>query len=198
MNPRLFDRVAAGASMLILVALGAISYLLASQADRSTSSGTTGALRHEPDYFVEDLKVLKVNQNGQPSVRLEADRLRHYPDDKTLAFDAPRVLTLDENSPAFEVTADQGVGPDTGAHIDLSGHVVLDREATADSARLVARTDEARVYLEEKVIQTDRPVEIELGPHRLEGVGMRLDGQTRQLQVDSRVRGALAPDAGRP
>lgn len=198
MTPRLFDRVAAGASMLILVALGVVSYLLAMQADRGGRPPQDAALRHEPDYYVEHLKVLKVNQAGQPSLRLEADRMRHYPDTNTLVFDKPWVLTLDENQPAFTVTADDGVGPDTGSRIDLAGHVVMVRDATPQSARLEARTDAATVLLDDKIVQTDRPVEIDLGPNRLDGVGMRLDGQTRQLQVDSRVRGTLAPDAGRP
>lgn len=197
MTPRLFDRVAAGASMLILVALGVVSYLLAMQADRGSRPDLDAALRHEPDYYVEHLKVLKVNQAGQPSLRLEADRMRHYPDDNTLVFDRPWVLTLDENEPAFTVTADGGVGPDTGSRIDLAGHVVMVRDATPQSARLEARTDQATVLLDDKIVRTDRPVEIDLGPNRLDGVGMRLDGQTRQLQVDSRVRGTLAPDAGR-
>ena len=197
MTPRLFDRLAAGASMLILVALGVISYLLAMQADRGTRPDPDAALRHEPDYYVERLKVLKVNPTGQPSLRLEADRMRHYPDDRTLAFDRPWVLTLDENQPAFTATADSGVGPDTGTRIELIGHVVMVRDATPQSARLEARTDQAMVYLDDNIIQTDRPVEIDLGPNRLDGVGMRLEGKTRQLQVDSRVRGTLAPDAGR-
>ena len=197
MTPRLFDRLAAGASMLILITLGVISYLLAMQADRGTRTGPEATLRHEPDYYVEHLKVLKVNQAGQPSLRLVAEQLRHYPDDNTLAFVKPKVLTLDENEPAFDVTSDTGVGPDDGTKIDLFDNVVMVREETAESARLEARTDQATVFIDDKVIQTDRPVEIDLGPNRLTGTGMRLDGETRQLQVDSRVRGTLAPDAGR-
>ena len=197
MTPRLFDRLAAGASMLILIALGVVSYLLAMQADRSARPTTAPPLRHEPDYYVAHLKVLKVNQTGQPSLRLLAEEMHHYPDDNTLAFVKPHVLTLDENEPAFEVTADNGVGPDDGSRIDLTGHVVMIREETPQSARLEARTTEATVYIDDKVVVTDQAVQIDLGPNHLDGVGMRLDGQTRELQVDSRVRGTLAPDAGR-
>ena len=106
-------------------------------------------------------------------------------------------MQLDEYEPAFDVTSDTGVGPDDGTKIDLFDNVVMVREETAESARLEARTDQATVFIDDKVIQTDRPVEIDLGPNRLTGTGMRLDGETRQLQVDSRVRGTLAPDAGR-
>ncbi len=200
MNPRLFDRVAAGVSMVILVVLGMVSYLLALQAQRMMRPAADPTPRHEPDYFVERLKVLRVNQAGEPSLRIQATRLRHYPDDNTLVFEQPRLLTLDENRPAFDVVADKGVGPDTGTRTDLSGNVVIEREATAETARLVAHTDAATVLIDDKIVQTDRPVQIELGPHKLDGTGMMLDGQTRQLRVDSLVRGVLAPgsDPSRP
>jgi lipopolysaccharide export system protein LptC len=198
MNARLFDRVAAGVSMLILVVLGLVSYLLALQAQRMVRPTADPTPRHEPDYFVEGVKVLKVNEAGEPSLRIQATRLRHYPDNDTLEFDKPRVLTLTADRPALEVVADSGVGPNSGTRTELSGNVVVEREATPQTARLVARTDQATVLLDEKIIETDRPVEIELGPNRLTGTGMRLDGQTRQLRVDSRVRGMLAPETTAP
>ncbi|MET0506769.1 MAG: LPS export ABC transporter periplasmic protein LptC [Burkholderiaceae bacterium] len=196
MNARLFDRVAAGISMLILVVLGLVSYLLALQAQRMLRPTADPTPRHEPDYFVEGVKVLKVNEAGEPSLRIEATRLRHYPDNDTLEFDNPRVLTLTADRPALEVVAETGVGPGSGTRAELSGNVVVEREATPQSARLIARTDQATVLFDEKIIETDRPVEIELGPNRLNGTGMRLDGQSRQLRVDSRVRGTLAPETG--
>ncbi len=196
MNARLFDRVAAGISMLILVVLGLVSYLLALQAQRMLRPTADPTPRHEPDYFVEGVKVLKVNEAGEPSLRIEATRLRHYPDNDTLEFDNPRVLTLTADRPALEIVAETGVGPGSGTRAELSGNVVVEREATPQSARLIARTDQATVLLDEKIIETDRPVEIELGPNRLNGTGMRLDSQSRQLRVDSRVRGTLAPETG--
>ena len=60
----------------------------------------------------------------------------------------------------------------------------------------MALTQAATVLLDEKVVLTDQPVRIEMGPNTLTGIGMRLDSQTRQLQVDSRVRGHLAPREG--
>jgi LPS export ABC transporter protein LptC len=62
----------------------------------------------------------------------------------------------------------------------------------------VVLTQAATVLLEDKVVVTDRPVRIEMGPNTLTGVGMRMDSQSRQLQVDSRVRGHIAPRDGAP
>ena len=180
--------------MLLLLA-GLTLWLERTSQPQTVASGKT---RHDPDYIVNNFTITRFDANGKLYQTLTAKEMRHYPDDNSLAFVRPKVLTLDENEPAFEVTADDGVGPDDGTKIDLSGHVVMIREETPESARLEARTDQATVYINEKVIQTARPVQIDLGPNRLDGTGMRLDGQTRELRVDSRVRGTLAPDVGRP
>ena len=72
MSPRLFDRLAAAASILILVGLGMLSYFLAQQAERLARPSTPRALTHEPDYFVDSLRLLKANAAGD-------FRRLHYP-----------------------------------------------------------------------------------------------------------------------
>jgi lipopolysaccharide export system protein LptC len=198
MSARLFDRLAAAASILILVGLGMLSYFLAQQAERLARPSTPRALTHEPDYFVDRLRLLKANAAGDPAVRIEAVRMRHFPDDLTIEFDEPRLVTLTDNRPAIRVTADRGRSPDTGEKTDLFGNVRIVRDADRDHPPLLVLTEHATVLLEEKVVLTDQPVDIRMGPNRLTGVGMRLDSQSRQLQVDSRVRGHIAPREGNP
>ncbi|NLD56172.1 MAG: LPS export ABC transporter periplasmic protein LptC [Burkholderiaceae bacterium] len=193
MNPRLFDRLAAAASILILVGLGMLSYFLAQQAERLARPSVPRAVTHEPDYFVENLRLLKANAAGDPAVRVEAIHMRHYPDDRTIEFDEPHVVTLTDNRPAIRVTARTGLSPDTGEKADLIGNVRIVRDPTQDSPELIVLTSAATVLFEEKVVWSDAPVRIEMGGDVLTGIGMRLDSQTRQLQVDSRVRGLIAP-----
>ncbi len=193
MNPRLFDRLAAAASILILVGLGMLSYFLAQQAERLARPAAPRAVTHEPDYFVEQLRLLKANAAGDPAVRVEAAFMRHYPDDRTIEFDEPHVVTLTDERPAIRVTARSGRSPDTGEKTDLIGNVRIVRDETPDAPELTVLTSTATVLFDEKVVWSDAPVRIEMGGDVLTGIGMRLDSQTRQLQVDSRVRGLIAP-----
>jgi lipopolysaccharide export system protein LptC len=198
MSARLFDRLAAAASILILVGLGMLSYFLAQQAERLARPNTPRPVTHEPDYFVDSLRLLKANAAGEPVVRIEAVQMRHFPDDLTIEFDEPRVVTLTDDRPAIRVTADRGTSPDTGEKTDLFGNVRIVRDAEGEHPPLLMLTQQATVLLEEKVVITDQPVDIRMGPNRLAGVGMRLDSQSRQLQVDSRVKGYIAPREGSP
>ena len=56
--------------------------------------------------------------------------------------------------------------------------------------------DAATVLLQEKVVFTNQPVDIRTGQNVLTGVGMRMESESRQLQVDSQVRGHIAPRDG--
>ena len=144
MNPRLFDRLAAAASILILVGLGMLSYFLAQQAERLARPSTPRAVAHEPDYFVEQLRLLKANAAGDPAVRVEAAQMRHYPDDRTIEFDEPHLVTLADNRPAIRVTARSGRSPDTAEKTDLIGNVRIVRDETPDAPKLVVLTSTAR------------------------------------------------------
>jgi lipopolysaccharide export system protein LptC len=196
MGARLFDRLAAAASILILVGLGLLSYFLAQQAERLARPNAPREISHEPDYFVERLRLLKANASGDPAVRVEAVRMRHFPDDLTIEFDQPHIVTLADDRPAIRVDAARGRSPESADRTDLSGNVRIVRDADGAHPPLVVLTEAATVLLEEKVVVTDQPVDIRMGPNTLTGIGMRLDSETRQLQLDSQVRGQIAPAAG--
>jgi lipopolysaccharide export system protein LptC len=198
MGARLFDRLAAAASVLILVGLGMLSYFLAQQAERLAQPGALRLMSHEPDYFVDRLRLLKANAAGNPAVRIEAERMRHFPDDLTIEFDKPHIVTLADDRPPIRVDAERGRSPETGDRTYLSGNVRIVRDAEGTRPPLVVLTEAATVLLEEKVVLTDQPVDIRMGANTLTGVGMRLDSETRQLQVDSSVRGRIAPADGSP
>jgi lipopolysaccharide export system protein LptC len=192
-SARLFDRLAAAASILILVGMGMLSYFLAQQAERLARPSSPRAISHEPDYFVDRLRLLKANAAGDPAVRIEAVRMRHFPDDLTIEFDTPHIVTLADDRPPIRVDADRGRSPETGEKADLSGNVRIVRDADGANPPLVVLTEAATVLLQEKVVVTDQPVNIRMGQNTLTGIGMRLDSESRQLQVDSRVRGRIEP-----
>ena len=129
-----------------------LSYFLAQQAERLARPSTPRALTHEPDYFVDRLRLLKANAAGDPAVRIEAVRMRHFPDDLTIEFDEPRVVTLTDNRPAIRVTADRGRSPDTGEKTDLCGNVRIVRDANGDTPAAGGADRAATVLLEEKVV----------------------------------------------
>lgn len=202
MKARSLDRIAAVVSVLLLGALGLFTFYLA---QISTVDGGSRATRpappDRPDYFVERMALLTMNDQGEPSYRLEASQLQHFPEDDVADFQDPVMVSLDPASPRITLTANRGRLIQGGEEARLSGNVVLTRAATDRAAPMKVETEYAVVYPDEDIVRTDWPVAVIQGGQQLNGVGMELNNRTRQLRVDSQVRVVVpppAPPAGGP
>lgn len=200
MNARLYDRLAATVSILLLAALGLFTFYLAQVAERDrTRARPSQVAPGQPDYYVDRLALMTMTARGDPAYRIEARKLVHVPSDDTTTFESPVMVTLDPARPRVRVTAQQGrlfnPTPTREQEAHLSGNVQLVRDATANAAALNAVTEFAIVLPDQDIVRTDRPVSIRLGAHQLEGTGMELNNRTRQLRLDSKVRAVLQPPA---
>ena len=80
MTPRIYDRLAAALSVVLLLALAAGTYFLAQISLRDTLPAIARAPAHEPDYFVEDVVFTRINARGdrvrilRPGTRLVRSR----------------------------------------------------------------------------------------------------------------------------
>jgi lipopolysaccharide export system protein LptC len=194
MNSRLKDRVAAALSLLLLTALGLFTFYLSEVAERDrTRQVARPTAAAGPDYFVERLALLGMNALGEPSFRLEAQQLQHFPADDTTEFEEPVMVSLDPSRPRITVTADRGRLTSGGEEAHMSGNVIVTRAATQGAAPMRADTDYAVVIPDRDIVRTDWPVTILQGANRLTGVGMELDNRARRLQVDSQVRATWLP-----
>jgi len=199
LHSRLHDKIAAVISLVLLVALGLFTFYLARVSEREQASrAVPRTASNEPDYFVERLALLTMNERGEPAFRLEATRLQHFPLDEVTVFEAPVMVSLDPARPRLTVTARQGRMTPGGEEAHLQGGVVVTRAASAGAAALRAETEYAVVLPEQDIVRTNQAVTIVQGGNRLTGVGMELNNRTRQLRLDSRVSVVLAPPQAAP
>jgi lipopolysaccharide export system protein LptC len=188
------DRIAAAVSLALLTTLGLFTFYLAQVADRDQRPrGAAATAADEPDYFVERMALLTMNERGEPSFRMEAQQLQHFPADDRTEFREPVMVSLDPARPRVTITAARGELLSGGDEARLQGEVVVTRAATERAAPLKVETDYAVVLPHEDIVRTDRPVTVIQGGNRLTGVGMELDNRIRQLRVDSQVRVVLQP-----
>ena len=175
MNARLYDRLAAGISVALLLALGAGTYYLAQISGRFDRPALGRPVGHEPDYFVEKLVFTRLNARGEPAFRVSAERALHFQDDGTTEYESPRLVSLDPARPRVTVNARQGRTAADGNETHLEGDVVLTRHAAPGSPPIVVTTDYAVVHADTEVARTDRPAfsfqghpEASPGPHDIE------------------------------
>ncbi|MCL4746736.1 MAG: LPS export ABC transporter periplasmic protein LptC [Burkholderiaceae bacterium] len=197
MRQRLYDRLAAAVSIGLLAVLAAFTYYLAELADQFRDARLPRALAHEPDYFVEQFAVTRLNQQGEPLYRMSAERLTHFADDDSSEFDAPVLVSLDPLRPKVTLSALHGKAGSRARETWLYGEVVLARDAFDRSAALRVETEYIALLVDEDIARTDRAVTITSGASSLTGVGMELNNATRVLTLNSKVRGHWPPPSAR-
>lgn len=197
MFQRQYDRIAAGISIALLAGLAGISYYLAELSARVDLPRIARGKTHEPDYFVEGLALTRLNAAGQPSFRMSADRLLHYPDDDSSEFQRPLLVSLDPGKPLVTLRANRGRATAGGEETHLHESVQLTRAAQGNRPELRIDTDYALVLHEQNLARSDRPVRITYGDSSLTGVGMEFDNSTRVLKVQSNVQGVWVAPARR-
>jgi lipopolysaccharide export system protein LptC len=184
---RLYDRIAAILSLVLLGGLGLFTYYLAVIAERPQQPGPrAGSV--EPDYFVEGLAMIKMNREGAPAFRFEAQSLRHDPATDSTEFTRPRMVSLNPARPRMVIVAERGTIARDGNETRLIGNVVITRAAAQGTEAMRAETEQAVILPDQEIVRSDRAVRITQGGNLLTGVGMELDNEARRLRLDSDVR----------
>lgn len=189
MKARAYDRLAATLSVLLVAALAGFSYYLAELSRQGEQEVRPRNVVHEPDYFVEQFMLTRLNKQGEPMYRMSAERMVHYPDDDSFEFQRPMMVSLNPDKPRMTLQAARGTSTAEGEVTHLHGNVEMVREAGENQPRMTVETDYMMLRADQDIASSDKPVRIQYGESTLTGVGMEFNNATRQLRVDSRVRG---------
>jgi lipopolysaccharide export system protein LptC len=193
-NARLYDRLAALLAIFLLSILAAFTYYLAEYANRGDKVADNKVVRHEQDYFVERFTLIKLNAQGQPTFRLAADLMKHFPDDDTIEFTKPRLISLDKSKPVITVVSESGKAGPQGDITELFGNVVLTRAPNEMSKLLKMNTEYLLVDTNKETGTTDKPVKITQGASELTGIGMDFDNLNRLFALHSNVKSTWVPE----
>lgn len=172
---------------LILVVIAAITYWAL---DKLTEDDLTklSKLAHYPDYYMENFTTLTMNQDGKPKNRLYADYMAHYPDDNTSELHQPKLEIFRENKQPINVRSDRGWVTSNNDVILLSGNVYLHQNDDDGKLKLELLAEDAKVLVNEKYAETDKPTTLISRKSTTTSVGMRAYLQEQRLEFLSNVR----------
>ena len=128
----------------VLIAAAALSWWL---------SRTTGpapgerVVRHKPDYIMNGFRAQSHDTQGRLQHVLQADQLRHYPDDGSYELDRPYLIRYGEGAPTH-VRARSAWMPAERNVIDMRGEVRLNRGRDPQQAGGEIQTEKLRLVLD--------------------------------------------------
>ena len=173
------------AVVLLIVAYG--NWLMTTF-QSTTESGPQEA-RHDPDLFAEDVTSTMMDAKGNPRYRLTAEVVNHYPDDKSVSLQAPRLEYYRQQLPPWTAESETGRVYDKGRQVFLDGKVTMHRPAEGKQPATRLYTHDLLILPEDGYAETAAAVKIKSGESELRGTGMRVYMSEGRLELLARGKG---------
>jgi len=191
------DRLPALVALTLLVTLTVLTWWAADYAQRAIPVDPPARLTHEPDAWGERIVMLRTDAHGLPVNRLEGDYMEHFPDNDSYEVRQPRATGLRADDPVTVGTARQAVIDQNGLRVTLNGQARLHRVADGSRAALDVTSEQLIILTDQDVVHTELPARVTQGNSRMDGVGMRYDNRSRQLDIFADADVKIAGSDGR-
>lgn len=146
----------------------------------------------KPDFFVENLRLWRLDKTAQSQTYLTAERMTHIPQTQTATLYEPRIINQRPDRPEVTITARRGelVRPTDIVH--FYGAVFVQRAPDAQAAAMILRTEQLTLRTDDDVATSDVAFQWQRGADRMDGVGFELNNAYRTLLVKNYARGFFA------
>ena len=178
----------------VFVAVG--SFWLVQVVNQAGQQAQADQHRNEPDYIIDRFSLVRMNKAGQPAYIISGDKLTHRPVDDASDIDKPYVHSLAGDQPPMNIHADTAHVDQGNTRVQLNGNVDVMRPATPQAQAMRMTTPALTVFPDEERMETTAPVALEMGGATANGVGMKANNATRQVQLGGRGQLTVPPRAG--
>jgi lipopolysaccharide export system protein LptC len=158
--------------------------------------------RHVPDYIMDGIVVTTLGPQGNTKFRVVGQKLTHYEDDASSEIDWPIARRFHETKPAITVKSDKGFLDGDMTVLDLVGNASLTRPAQAatatqaGSARLLMSSSKFTVLMNDDIVKTNRPVNLEQGQSIMTSQeGAIFDNVHQKLTMIGQVKGRIESES---
>jgi lipopolysaccharide export system protein LptC len=160
-----------------LLAIFIASVLLNSTVDLDHQVGEAPALLNEPDLFMNNASISQINEEGNLTSKISADRFTHYPLTDVTTLELPRVALYTRN-----LTGPWTISSTKGRLLGVSVYrkqsvelwsTVRAEKSNPDGSKTTFITDALSVYPSENMAESDTPVTIFTGNTQTKAARLR-------------------------
>jgi lipopolysaccharide export system protein LptC len=182
------DRFGGLFPLVLLAFLAALTFWL-DRVIRPADTAGASTVKHDPDYIVDGLSAVRMDEQGRVKHTLHAQKMTHFPDDDVTVLVQPRFVTYGEGRAPVTVTSRDAHMSGNGENVYFENDVRVVRAPVANQSELVLETSYLHVIPDDNLAQTDRPVTIRNATAVVNASGLELNSETRVLKLQGRVKG---------
>jgi LPS export ABC transporter protein LptC len=146
-----------------------------------------------PGYYLKNAVLTDYDLTGNPSIRIEAERIDQIDHGSEVALYNVRVNYQTPGGQTWVLVGDVAHVQPGGKVVDVAGNVRLQGDATGREGAAVVHTDNLRYDIPDAVASTKSDVRIDFGGHTLTARGMTANLKERTMRLESRVNGRFQP-----
>jgi len=179
-------------TVLAVMALCVSTWILSSPARRPQTQNNAKQA-DLPGYYLKNAVLTDYDLAGDPSIRIEAERIDQIAHGNEVALYNVRVVYQVPNGQSWVMVGDVAHVQPGGKVVDVSGNVRLQGEATGREGAAVVHTDTLSYDVPDAVVSTKSDVRIDFADHTLTARGLNANLKERTMRLESKVNGRFHP-----
>jgi LPS export ABC transporter protein LptC len=179
-------------TVLAVVALGISTWILSSPARRPQTQ-IDAKQADLPGYYLKNAVLTDYDLAGDPSIRIEAERIDQIAHGNEVALHNVRVVYLAPNGQSWVMVGDLAHIQPGGKVVDVTGNVRLQGDAMGREGAAVVHTDTLSYNVPDAVASTKSDVRIDYAEHTLTARGLIANLKERTMRLESKVSGRFHP-----
>jgi LPS export ABC transporter protein LptC len=179
-------------TVLAVIALAVSTWILSTPARRAPQP-VDSRQSDLPGYYLKNAVLTDYDLAGDPSIRIEAERIDQIDHGNEVALYNVRVNYQTPGGQSWVMLGDTAHVEPGGKIIDVSGNVRLQGEASATDGIAIVHTDTLTYDVPDSLATTKSDVRIDFGGHTLTARGLTANLKERTMRLESKVNGRFHP-----
>jgi lipopolysaccharide export system protein LptC len=193
---RLRETVSAYLPLLLMLLLALGSWWLVKNTPVPGPPTEPQAPRSDPDYTMREFALERFDPSGRLVLRVEGDRLRHFPDTDFVEIEGARIRAVAADGREMLARAQRALGNGAGSELQLLGGAEV-TSTDADGAPVRLRSEFLHAFLVTERVRTHLPVTVRYGTTQVDAAGLEYDNALRKLELKGPMKAVFAPREGR-
>ena len=189
---RLRDALSTYLPLLLMALLALGTWWLVKNTPPAPVAAVATEVRRDPDYTMTQFAIERFDRNGQLRVRIDGNRLQHFPDTDRYEIDEARIRSLSPDGQVTLAVARRALANGDISEVQLLGGAQVTSHGPTGPP-LEIRSEFLHAFLVTERVQTHLPVQVNDGTNDLQASGLDYDHGRRLLELKGRVRALLAP-----
>jgi lipopolysaccharide export system protein LptC len=191
---RLRDALSAYLPLLLMALLALVTWWLVKNSPQPPAAVGERPVSSTPDYTMTAFSVDRFDAAGRLKLRIEGDRMRHYPATDRMEIDGVQIRAIAPDGRVTLARAARAIGNGDGSEVQLVGGAEVTSE-DANGAPLLMRGEFLHAFLVTERVKSHLPVVVQTAGTEMRAAAMEYDHAARRFDLQGPMRAVMAPRA---